>query len=141
MTRRAKPLTAEQKAVIATVRRISKQRNRINDSYIAAVLKAREAGVTYAAIAEAAGTSSQAAQEIVRRHAKRNGSLGDFDDPTSAVPGSVTSANGDGTGVDSSVTGEAAAGDINGGASGVLKDMPHGAAAVVNEVGIETVTE
>nr|WP_272902515.1 hypothetical protein [Brevibacterium daeguense] len=43
-------------------------------------MHARDEGVTYAAIAEAAGTSSQAVQEIVRRHKRkvesRPGSLG-----------------------------------------------------------------
>ncbi|WP_197021738.1 hypothetical protein [Brevibacterium sp. VCM10] len=33
-----------------------------------AILRAREEGATFGAIAEAAGTSSQAVQEIVRRH-------------------------------------------------------------------------
>lgn len=125
MTRRAKPLTAEQKAVIASVRRISKQRTRINESYIAAVINAREAGVTYAAIAEAAGTSSQAAQEIVRRHTigLPGGSI--------AEPSTNGVANQIGTG-DS---------DITGGASGVLSDTTQGAAAVANEVGTQKPTE
>ena len=68
MSRRPKPLSTEQKALVSSVRRISKQRSRINASYIEAVVNAREAGITYAVIAEAAGMSSQAAQEIVRRH-------------------------------------------------------------------------
>ncbi|NJC55113.1 hypothetical protein [Brevibacterium marinum] len=33
-----------------------------------AILRAREEGATFGSIAEAAGTSSQAVQEIVRRH-------------------------------------------------------------------------
>ncbi|MCI4013095.1 hypothetical protein [Brevibacterium sp. ZH18] len=35
-----------------------------------AILRAREEGATFGAIAEAAGTSSQAVQEIVRRHGR-----------------------------------------------------------------------
>ncbi|MCM1012949.1 MULTISPECIES: hypothetical protein [Brevibacterium] len=34
------------------------------------ILRAREEGATFGAIAEAAGTSSQAVQEIVRRHGR-----------------------------------------------------------------------
>ncbi|MYM18861.1 hypothetical protein GSY69_02405 [Brevibacterium sp. 5221] len=37
---------------------------------MSAILKARDSGITYAAIADAAGTSSQAVQEIARRHRK-----------------------------------------------------------------------
>lgn len=33
-----------------------------------AILRARDEGATFGSIAEAAGTSSQAVQEIVRRH-------------------------------------------------------------------------
>ncbi|GAA1364121.1 hypothetical protein CJ198_09145 [Brevibacterium luteolum] len=43
----------------------------MNSNYVSAILRAREEGVTYAAIAEAAGTSSQAVQEIIRRHSPR----------------------------------------------------------------------
>ncbi|MGO1362351.1 hypothetical protein [Brevibacterium aurantiacum] len=35
-----------------------------------AILRAREEGATFGSIAEAAGTSSQAVQEIVRRHSQ-----------------------------------------------------------------------
>ena len=71
MIRRVRELTAEQKALISAVRRISKQRSRVHASYVAAILRAREKGLTYAAIANAAGTTSQAVQEIVRRHYKK----------------------------------------------------------------------
>ncbi len=71
MARRPRALTAEQKAVVQAVRRIAKQRQRVNSNYVSAILRAREEGVTYAAIAEAAGTSSQAVQEIIRRHSPR----------------------------------------------------------------------
>lgn len=71
MSRRPRALTAEQKAVVQAVRRIAKQRQRVNSNYVSAILRAREEGVTYAAIAAAAGTSSQAVQEIIRRHSPR----------------------------------------------------------------------
>lgn len=71
MARRPRALTAEQKAVVQAVRRIAKQRQRVNANYVSAILRAREEGVTYAAIAAAAGTSSQAVQEIIRRHSPR----------------------------------------------------------------------
>lgn len=92
MPRRSKPLTAEQKSLVASVRRISKQRARINLSYISAIVKARAAGVTFAVIAEAAGMSSQAAQEIVRRHTKdgsdgSNASSQDDEDPAHGPSG------------------------------------------------------
>ena len=80
MSRRARHLSAEQKVLVSAVRRVARQRSRVNANYVAAILRAREEGVTYSAIAEAAGTSSQAVQEIVRRHresdANRSGSFG-----------------------------------------------------------------
>ncbi|GAA4511439.1 hypothetical protein GCM10023159_15660 [Brevibacterium yomogidense] len=54
--------------MLTAVRRIARQRLKINSTYVTAVVEARESGVTYASIAEAVGTSSQAVQEIVRRH-------------------------------------------------------------------------
>lgn len=68
MSRRAKELSDEQKAIVRTVRRLARQRAVVNDNYISSILQARSAGVTYSAIAAAVGTSSQAVQEIVRRH-------------------------------------------------------------------------
>lgn len=68
MARRVRELSDEQKALVAAVKRIAKKRARINADYVAAILEAREHGVTYASIARAVGTSSQAVQEIVRRH-------------------------------------------------------------------------
>lgn len=68
MARRTRTLSAEQKSMLTAVRRIARQRLKINSSYVTAVVEARESGVTYASIAEAVGTSSQAVQEIVRRH-------------------------------------------------------------------------
>lgn len=73
MSRRAKELSIEQKAIVRTVRRLARQRAVVNENYISAILQARAAGVTYAAIAAAVGTSSQAVQEIVRRHAVTHG--------------------------------------------------------------------
>lgn len=70
MARRTRVLSAEQKSVLAAVRRTARQRSRINDSYVTAIVEARQSGVTYASIADAVGTSSQAVQEIVRRHLK-----------------------------------------------------------------------
>ncbi|WP_291799400.1 hypothetical protein [Brevibacterium sp.] len=68
MVRRARELNAEQRTLVSAVKRVARQRARVNASYVDAILTARDAGVTYAAIAEAVGTSSQAVQEIVRRH-------------------------------------------------------------------------
>ncbi|WP_349829097.1 hypothetical protein [Brevibacterium litoralis] len=68
MSRRPRELTAEQKSATGVVKRIARQRAKANQNYVSSILRAREQGVTYAAIAEAAGTSSQAVQEIVRRH-------------------------------------------------------------------------
>jgi len=68
-------LSSEQRAVVGAVRRIARQRTNINENYIAAILRARDSGVTYAAIAAAAGTSSQAVQEIVRRHTKQTADI------------------------------------------------------------------
>ncbi|MCQ9369357.1 hypothetical protein NQ038_13620 [Brevibacterium sp. 50QC2O2] len=73
MSRRAKELSEEQRAVVRTVRRLARQRAVVNENYISSILQARAAGITYAAIAEAVGTSSQAVQEIVRRHARSEG--------------------------------------------------------------------
>lgn len=68
MSRRARELNGEQKVLVNAVRRIAKQRSRVNSNYVASILRARDENVTYSAIADAAGTSSQAVQEIVRRH-------------------------------------------------------------------------
>lgn len=68
MARRTRTLSAEQKTMLTAVRRIARQRLKINSTYVTAVVEARESGATYASIAEAVGTSSQAVQEIVRRH-------------------------------------------------------------------------
>jgi len=68
MARRTRALNPEQKSVLTAVRRVARQRSRINDAYVTAIVDARQTGVTYASIAEAVGTSSQAVQEIVRRH-------------------------------------------------------------------------
>lgn len=70
MARRTRALTAEQKSVLTAVRRVARQRSRINDAYVTAIVDARQSGVTYASIADSVGTSSQAVQEIVRRHHK-----------------------------------------------------------------------
>lgn len=70
MARRTRALNPEQKSVLTAVRRVARQRSRINDAYVTAIVDARQTGVTYASIAEAVGTSSQAVQEIVRRHHK-----------------------------------------------------------------------
>lgn len=80
MSRRARELTDEQRTVVDNVRRVAGLRSNANANYVSAILHAREQGITYAAIAEAAGTSSQAVQEIVRRHRgkaeARNGTTG-----------------------------------------------------------------
>jgi hypothetical protein len=68
MSRRARELTVDQTALVGVVRKVAKQRSKINTDYVMAILRAREEGATFGAIAEAAGTSSQAVQEIVRRH-------------------------------------------------------------------------
>lgn len=70
MARRTRALSAEQKSVLTAVRRVARQRSRINDAYVTAIVDARQTGATYASIADAVGTSSQAVQEIVRRHHK-----------------------------------------------------------------------
>lgn len=70
MSRRARELTVDQAALVGAVRKIARQRSRINTNYVMAILRAREEGATFGAIAEAAGTSSQAVQEIVRRHGR-----------------------------------------------------------------------
>ncbi|GAA2007346.1 hypothetical protein [Brevibacterium samyangense] len=71
MSRRARELNSDQQAVVGAVKRIAKQRAKVNANYVSTILRAREQGVTYAAIADAAGTSSQAVQEVVRRHQNR----------------------------------------------------------------------
>ncbi|GEB23767.1 hypothetical protein [Brevibacterium aurantiacum] len=68
MSRRARELTVDQTALVGAVRKVSRQRAKINTDYVMAILRAREEGATFGSIAEAAGTSSQAVQEIVRRH-------------------------------------------------------------------------
>lgn len=70
MSRRARELTVDQTALVGAVRRIARQRTKINTNYVMSILRAREEGATFGAIAEAAGTSSQAVQEIVRRHGR-----------------------------------------------------------------------
>lgn len=122
MSRRPKPLSTEQKALVSSVRRISKQRSRINASYIEAVVNAREAGITYAVIAEAAGMSSQAAQEIVRRH----GSSGE----TSSTSPDKGDHN-DSEDTEKSI----------GNASGIQSGVPQGAAAVRQELGTQNPSE
>ena len=125
MSRRPKPLSTEQKALVSSVRRISKQRSRINASYIDAVVKARNAGVTFSVIAEAAGMSSQAAQEIVRRH----GSTG--------KTSSNTSVEGKDGGQDATESTQESIGNV----SGVQSGVPQGAAAVRHEVGTQNPSE
>lgn len=105
MARRTRALSAEQKSVLTAVRRIARQRSRINDSYVKAVVEARQSGATYASIAEAVGTSSQAVQEIVRRHLKveqaaaDGGSApqaaGDRDSTVGAPAGAIAAITGD----------------------------------------------
>ncbi|SMX93007.1 hypothetical protein BSP239C_02420 [Brevibacterium sp. 239c] len=68
MSRRARELTVDQTALVGAVRKVSRQRAKVNTDYVMAILRAREEGATFGSIAEAAGTSSQAVQEIVRRH-------------------------------------------------------------------------
>ncbi|WP_347031387.1 hypothetical protein [Brevibacterium paucivorans] len=118
---------------MSSVRRIAKQRMRINATYIDAVVKAREAGVTFSAIAEAAGMSSQAAQEIVRRH----GSTGktsstDQDQDPNKDPGDPDPAN-----QDTTESNEKSIGNT----SGVQSGVPQGAAAVRHEVGTQNPSE
>lgn len=128
MPRRSQPLSTEQKALVSSVRRIAKQRMRINASYIDAVVKAREAGVTFSAIAEAAGMSSQAAQEIFRRH----GSAATTSD--AKVTPLQPKSN------DAETTQDATA-SATAGSSGVHSGVPQGAAAVTQEVGTQDPTE
>lgn len=68
MSRRPRELTVDQAALVGAVRKVSRQRSKVNTDYVMAILRAREEGATFGSIAEAAGTSSQAVQEIVRRH-------------------------------------------------------------------------
>ena len=70
MSRRARELTVDQATLVGAVRKVSRQRTKINTDYVMSILRAREEGATFGSIAEAAGTSSQAVQEIVRRHGK-----------------------------------------------------------------------
>lgn len=135
MPRRSQPLSTEQKALVSSVRRIAKQRMRINASYIDAVVKAREAGVTFSAIAEAAGMSSQAAQEIFRRHGSTaTTSPAKTSAPTTSAakvtPPLQPKSN------DTDTTQDATA-SATAGSSGV----PQGAAAVTQEVGTQDPTE
>ena len=85
-------------------------------------MNAREAGITYAVIAEAAGMSSQAAQEIVRRH----GSSGE----TSSTSPDKGDHN------DSEDT-EKSIGNV----SGIQSGVPQGAAAVRQELGTQNPSE
>ncbi|SMY11548.1 hypothetical protein [Brevibacterium jeotgali] len=100
MARRTRTLSAEQKSVLTSVRRVARQRSRINEAYLTAIVDARQSGVTYASIADAVGTSSQAVQEIVRRHHKV--------EPASASRGQVSSIGdqsiGDQSGASSATT-------------------------------------
>ncbi|GAB3053000.1 hypothetical protein GCM10027079_18940 [Sediminivirga luteola] len=50
------------------MRRSARARARANEAYIHSIVKARQSGATFAVIARAANVSSQAVQEIVRRH-------------------------------------------------------------------------
>lgn len=133
MPRRSQPLSTEQKALVSSVRRIAKQRMRINASYIDAVVKAREAGVTFSAIAEAAGMSSQAAQEIFRRH----GSAATTS-PATTSDAKVTPLQPKSN--DAETTQDATA-SATAGSSGVHSGVPQGAAAVTQEVGTQDPTE
>ena len=128
MPRRSQPLSTEQKALVSSVRRIAKQRMRINASYIDAVVKAREAGVTFSAIAEAAGMSSQAAQEIFRRHGSP--------DTTSAATTTPLRSDHNNAETTQDATASATAS-----ASGVHSGVPQAAAAVTQEVGTQKPTE
>lgn len=85
MSRRAKVLSNDQRSAVSRVRTLARQRARVSDSYISAILVARESGATYASIAEAAGTSSQAVQEIVRRHGAGSPEGSECDDAGSAI--------------------------------------------------------
>lgn len=133
MSRRPKPLSTEQKALVSSVRRISKQRSRINAAYIASVVKARDAGVTFSVIAEAAGMSSQAAQEIVRRHGStgKTSSTDQSQDPNKD-PGDPDPAD-----QDTTASNEKSIGST----SGVQSGVPQGAAAVRHEVGTQNPSE
>ena len=128
MPRRSQPLSTEQKALVSSVRRIAKQRMRINASYIDAVVKAREAGVTFSAIAEAAGMSSQAAQEIFRRHGS----------PDTTSDATTTPLHSDHNNAETTQDATASA---TASASGVHSGVPQGAAAVTQEVGTQDPTE
>lgn len=133
MPRRSQPLSTEQKALVSSVRRIAKQRMRINASYVDAVVKAREAGVTFSAIAEAAGMSSQAAQEIFRRHGSP-----DTTSASTASDARVTPLQPEHS--DAETTQDATA-SATASASGVHSGVPQGAAAVTQEVGTQDPTE
>lgn len=93
MARRTRALSAEQKSVLTAVRRVARQRSRINDAYVTAIVEARQSGVTYASIADSVGTSSQAVQEIVRRHHKVE--LAPVEDDQAPANGDQGSADGD----------------------------------------------
>lgn len=133
MPRRSQPLSTEQKALVSSVRRLAKQRMRINASYIDAVVKAREAGVTFSAIAEAAGMSSQAAQEIFRRHGSPAKTS-----PATTSAAKVTPLQPEHN--DAETTQDATA-SATASSSGVHSGVPQGAAAVTQEVGTQDPTE
>lgn len=133
MPRRSQPLSTEQKALVSSVRRIAKQRMRINASYIDAVVKAREAGVTFSAIAEAAGMSSQAAQEIFRRHGSPATTS-----PDTTSDAAITPLHSDHNNAE---TTQDATTSATASASGVHSGVPQGAAAVTQEVGTQDPTE
>ena len=115
MARRTRTLSAEQKSVLTSVRRVARQRSRINDAYVTAIVDARQSGVTYASIADAVGTSSQAVQEIVRRHHKveppsvargQASSLGDQAGASSATENGRASTVGAAAGAIAAITGD-----------------------------------
>lgn len=138
MPRRSQPLSTEQKALVSSVRRIAKQRMRINASYVDAVVKAREAGVTFSAIAEAAGMSSQAAQEIFRRHGSPDTTSASTTSASTASDARVTPLQPEHS--DAETTQDATA-SATASASGVHSGVPQGAAAVTQEVGTQDPTE
>lgn len=138
MPRRSQPLSTEQKALVSSVRRIAKQRMRINASYIDAVVKAREAGVTFSAIAEAAGMSSQAAQEIFRRHGSPAKTSPATTSPATTSAAKVTPLQPEHN--DAETTQDATA-SATASSSGVHSGVPQGAAAVTQEVGTQDPTE
>lgn len=106
MARRTRALTAEQKSLLTTVRRVARQRSKINSAYVTAIVGARESGVTYASIADAVGTSSQAVQEIVRRHhSSQAREASERSDAGGPPAGAIAAVNGDGDGQSAGGTG------------------------------------